>query len=107
MKPFISSARVRSILSEARTDKEVVEALRRHCIQYGYRPGPGGLNIQIPCRHGVVVVARSESPVCAGPVPVTVSRFFRPRSVLDKLTGSAPADPLMSSTAWADRLELF
>lgn len=100
MRTFISSARVRAILADARTDKEVVAALRRHCISYGYSTETGELHIRIPCRHGVVRVYRKSTPVCSGPVPVIVSRFFRPRSV------AAPED-LYGSTAWTDRLEVI
>ena len=99
MKTFISSARIRSVLEAARTDKEVIDALRAHRINYRYSIDAGGLHIRIPCRHGVVRVYRKSAPVCSGPVPVLIAKFLRPKF--------PTPDELLSSTAWTDRMELI
>lgn len=79
MKQFVTAARVRSIIADAETERDVIEALRRHGIRYGYSTETGYLHIRIPCRRGYLRVFRSVHPLripgqawarSAWPVPV-------------------------------------
>jgi len=60
---FVTSARVRAILADAKTECDVIDALRRHGIRYRYSTETGYLHIRIPCRTGVVLVFRSVHPL--------------------------------------------
>lgn len=62
-KIFITAARVRSILADAQTESDVIDALRRHGIRYRYSTETGYLHIRIPCRTGAVLVFRSVHPL--------------------------------------------
>lgn len=65
---LISAARIRSVISDARTECDVVDALRRHGIPYTFSTDGGALHIRIISRSGPVQVVRS------GSVPVPVFR---------------------------------
>lgn len=74
---LITAGRVRSILADARTERDAADALRRHRIRYRYSTAGGYLHIRIPARSGIVTVTRTASrtaplAVSAGPVPVPV-----------------------------------
>ena len=70
MKPIITAARIRSIIADARTERDVTDALRRHRVPYTFTTETGSLSIRIPCRAGAVHVFRSGSaPVVAPVIP--------------------------------------
>lgn len=76
MRQLITSARVRAIIADAATERDITDALRAHRIRYGYSTEGGYLHIRIPSRTGVIRVyrtaGRSAPPVFgpgAGPVP--------------------------------------
>lgn len=77
-KTLITTNRIRSILADARTEKDAADALRRHRIRYGYSTAGGYLHIRIPARAGMITVTRTASRTAplaiaaaapAGPVP--------------------------------------
>lgn len=78
---LVSSDRIRSLVSECRTETDVVSVLRSHKIRYSFSTDTGTLSIRIPCRKGVVriyktcsrsapLAVRSDSPVPFYHVPV-------------------------------------
>lgn len=60
MKILVSAGRVRSIISDATTEKEIENALRAHKIRFSYTTAPGFLAIRIPCRTGALLVTRTH-----------------------------------------------
>ena len=73
----ITSKRLRSILSDCKTDADLVANLRRHKIRYGYTAETGFLSVVIPCSTGKVRVYRTASrsnPFCV--VPVQPVHFY-------------------------------
>ena len=56
-----TSRRIRSIVSECRTEADVQIALRSHKIRYGFAVDTGFLSIVIPCLTGKVRVYRCAS----------------------------------------------
>ena len=80
---LITSARVRSLVSDCKTEMEVASVLRSHKIKYSFATDTGFMTIRIPCRKGCVRVYRTcsrsapflvrtdnPSPVPHYPVPV-------------------------------------
>ena len=61
MKILLTADRIRSVLSNARTEKDVTESLRRHRIHYRFSTEGGYTHIRIPVRSGVVRVYRTAS----------------------------------------------
>lgn len=81
MKISITPARIRSILTSCRTEKDVEKAFRAHGIRYAYDTSAGFLAFRVPARSGSVRVYRAASrsapflvssvpPVPVYPVPV-------------------------------------
>lgn len=81
MKISITPARIRSILTSCRTEKDVEKAFRAHGIRYSYDTAAGFLAFRVPARSGSVRVYRAASrsapfmvssvpPVPVYPVPV-------------------------------------
>ena len=73
-KMLITAGRVRSILADARTDRDAADALRRHRIPYHYSTAGGYMHICIPGRRGMITVTRTASrtaplAIASGPVP--------------------------------------
>lgn len=58
---IITPSRVKSIVSECKTDADLIANLRRHKIRYGYTTETGFLSIVIPCSTGKVRVYRTAS----------------------------------------------
>lgn len=56
-----TSRRIRSIVSECRTEADVQFALRSHKIRYGFTVDTGFLSIVVPCLTGNVRVYRCAS----------------------------------------------
>lgn len=75
MSMLITSSRIRSLITGARTEKEVESLLRSHKIRFHYSTDTGILSIRIPCRKGYIRVYRTCSRSCpfqvrtVGPVP--------------------------------------
>lgn len=78
---MLTPARVRSLVSGCRTEKDVESSLRSHGIRFSYDTTGGYLSIRIPARSGAVRVYRAASrsapflvssvpPVPAYPVPI-------------------------------------
>ena len=69
---IITPNRVKAIVSECRTDADLVINLRRHKVKYGYTTDAGFLSVVIPCSTGKVRVYRTASksnPFRVVPVP--------------------------------------
>ena len=82
MRLLITPNRVRSMIEDARTEKDVELSLRRHKVRYSYDTRAGFLAIRIPCRTGAVLVYRSCSrsapfKVCSASVKATGQSSFR------------------------------
>lgn len=58
---IITQSRIRALVSECKTDADLVASLRRHKIRYKYTTAPGFLSVMIPCRTGKVLVYRTAS----------------------------------------------
>jgi len=61
MKAFITAARVRALLTDARTEKDAADILRAHRVRYSYSTTGGVLHIRIPARAGCITVTRTAS----------------------------------------------
>ena len=74
---IITKSRVKSIVSDCKTDVDLIANLRRHKIRYGYTTDAGFLSVVIPCSTGKVRVYRSASK--SNPykvVPVSPTTFY-------------------------------
>ena len=58
---IITPSRIKAIVSDCRTDADLVASLRRHKIRYGYTTETGYLSVVIPCSTGKVRVYRTAS----------------------------------------------
>lgn len=91
----LTSKRVRSIIEHAETERELVSLLRSHKIKFTMEEAEE-LSVRIPARKGIIKALRNRSRFeihNVSPVP------FRPDNI-DPL-------PLVSCTAWTDRLEVL
>jgi hypothetical protein len=61
MKLLLTPARIRAAIEGARTEKDIVQALRRHKIKYTFDTRAGFMAIRIPARAGAVLVYRTCS----------------------------------------------
>lgn len=61
MKILLTVSRIRSVIADARTEKDIEISLRRHQIRFAYDTSPGFLAIRIPSRSGSVLVYRTAS----------------------------------------------
>lgn len=71
---IITPNRIKAIVSECKTDADLVANLRHHKIRYGYTTESGFLSIVIPCSTGKVRVYRTASrstPFKVAPVSPT------------------------------------
>jgi hypothetical protein len=73
---LITADRIKSLVSECRTEPEVVSVLRSHKIKYTFSTDSGYLAIRIPCRKGYIRLYRTASRSCPflvrqdSPVPI-------------------------------------
>ena len=58
---IITPARIRSIVSDCKTDADLIASFRRHRVKYGYTTEPGFLSVVVPCGTGKVMVYRTAS----------------------------------------------
>lgn len=58
---IIIPARIKAIVSDCKTDADLVATLRHHKIRYGYTTESGFLSVVIPCSTGKVRVYRTAS----------------------------------------------
>lgn len=61
MKMLLTADRVRAIVADARTEKDVELSLRSHKVKFSYDTGAGFLAFRIPARSGTVLVYRTCS----------------------------------------------
>ena len=61
MKYLVNASRIRSLIADARTEKDIEQALRRHRIRYKYDTSAGYMSFRIPARSGPVLVFRTAS----------------------------------------------
>lgn len=58
---LITSARVRAIISDCKTEPEIIRKLRAHGIKYRYSTETGYINIRIACKKGTIRIYRTAS----------------------------------------------
>ena len=58
---LINSSRIRTMISDCKTEPEIISVLRSHKIKYSYATDTGFLSIRIPCRKGYVRIYRTCS----------------------------------------------
>lgn len=58
---IITPSRIKAIVSECKTDADLIANLRHHKIRYGYTTETGFLSVVIPCSTGKVRVYRTAS----------------------------------------------
>lgn len=63
-KTLLTVGRVRTILSDARTEADAAAILREHRIRFSFSTSGGVFHIRIPARSGVVTVTRTASRSC-------------------------------------------
>lgn len=61
MKILLTADRVRSILTGARTEKDVEHILRAHRVRFSWTTSPGFLAARVPVRSGSVLIIRTAS----------------------------------------------
>ena len=68
MKMLLTADRIRAVVADARTEKDIELSLRSHKIKFSYDTGAGFLAFRIPARSGTVLVYRT----CSRSAPFTV-----------------------------------
>lgn len=58
---IITPARIKAIVSDCKTDADLIANLRQHKIRYGYTTESGFLSIVVPCSSGKVRIYRTAS----------------------------------------------
>ena len=58
---IVTASRLRSILSDCRTEADVAETLRYHKVKFRYSTDLGFMSILVPCASGSVRVYRTSS----------------------------------------------
>lgn len=61
MKMLLTVDRIRAIVADARTEKDIEYSLRSHKVRYSYDTSAGFLAFRIPARSGTVLVYRTCS----------------------------------------------
>ena len=79
MKPIITAARIRYIIADTRTEKDIADSLRAHRIRYRYSTEGGILHIRVPLRSGCLMISRSVTR--SAPPVVRFAPPSRPCSV--------------------------
>ena len=75
MKMLLTTDRIRAIVADARTEKDVELSLHSHKVKFSYDTGAGFLAFRIPARSGTVLVYRTCSrsapfrAIVAAPAP--------------------------------------
>jgi len=83
MKLLLTADRIRSVIDDVMTEKDLELSLRRHKIRFSYDTSAGFLAFRIPVRSGTVLVyrtcsrsapfqVRSAAPAAARPVPFSL-----------------------------------
>lgn len=83
---MLSPSRIRAIISDCHTEREISDVLRRHKIKYSFATDTGYMSIRIPCKKGFIRIYRTCSrshpflvssvpPVPFMPVPVLHNDF--------------------------------
>lgn len=78
----VTAARVRSLVTECKTEMEIAHVLRSHKIRYTFTTETGTLTIRIPCHKGCVRVYRTCSRSAPFMVQGTKSTMVFPVPVL-------------------------
>jgi hypothetical protein len=74
---IITPNRIKSIVSDCKTDADLVATLRHHKIRYRYTTESGFLSVVVPCSSGKVRVYRTASksnPFAV--IPVQPAHFY-------------------------------
>ena len=58
---IITSERIRSIVSDCKTEQDIISALRSHKVKYSFTTETGYLSIRIPCKTGTIRIYRTCS----------------------------------------------
>ena len=88
MKMLLTVDRVRAMVADARTEKDIEYLLRSHKVRYSYDTSAGFLAFRIPARSGTVLVYRTCSrsapfrAIVAAPAPAGYP-YKLPRFALD------------------------
>ena len=61
MRLLLTPGRIRSVIADARTEKDLEILLRAHKIRFSYDTGAGFLAFRIPARSGSALVYRTAS----------------------------------------------
>ena len=61
MKLLLSADRIRAVVADARTEKDIELSLRSHKIKFSYDTSAGFMAFRIPVRSGAVLVYRTCS----------------------------------------------
>ena len=77
MKILITSSRIRSVLADSRTEKDITDSLRSHGIKYHYSTEGGYTHISVPVRSGSILIYRTVSR--SAPIVIKFAPSFRPR----------------------------
>lgn len=83
MKMLLTADRIRAVVADARTEKDIELSLRSHKIKFSYDTSAGFMAFRIPARSGTVLVYRTcsrSAPFavrCSAPAvyPYTLPRF--------------------------------
>ena len=81
MNIMVTASRIRSILKNARTEKDAVAALKAHRIKYSFSTIGGVFHIRIPARSGALRVYRTAcktAPMMVVPATPVPYQFSRP-----------------------------
>lgn len=61
MKMLLTADRIRAVVADARTEKDIELSLRSHKIKFSYDTSAGFMAFRIPARSGTVLVYRTCS----------------------------------------------
>lgn len=61
MKMLLTADRIRAVVADARTEKDIELSLRSHKIKFSYDTSAGFMAFRIPARSGAVLVYRTCS----------------------------------------------
>lgn len=79
----INSSRIRNLVSDCKTESDIIRVLRYHKIKYSFTTETGFLSIRIPYKKGIVRVFR----VCSRSYPFVIRTEKRYR---ESLVSSVP-----------------
>lgn len=58
---LITSSRIRSLISNCKTERDIIHVLRSHKVKYTFSTDTGFLSIRIPCKKGIIRIYRTCS----------------------------------------------